>query len=86
MGENATGTLWSAMSSFQAVDFSNPVLAVWNIMLAAKDFMVAIFKMLIWDYAFLEGTWAVVKYALFWPISLALIFSIIMAIRGTSSG
>jgi len=40
-----------------------------------------------WDYPFFQGTWAIVRYALFIPLSIGLIVSLILAaVRGVSSG
>ena len=84
LGANATDTLWSGMTSFQAIDFSNPVTAVGGMVIAMANLMTSLFKMLVWDYSFLTGEWAIFKW-LFMAISFGLVFSIITVLRGVSS-
>jgi len=45
----------------------------------------AFWDMLLWNYAFLTGGWAIFKWIVLYPISAGFIASIIMAVRGTSS-
>jgi uncharacterized membrane-anchored protein YitT (DUF2179 family) len=45
-----------------------------------------IFAALFWDYSFWTGTWNIVRWAFFFPISVGFVFSVVFAIRGTSSG
>ena len=51
----------------------------------AGDFIAAIWAALWFDYAFFTGQYQIIRWALFVPVSIGLIVSIVMAIRGTSS-
>ena len=45
----------------------------------------AIWDMLWWDYAFFTGGWVIFKWVLLFPLSIGLITTIVMAIRGVGS-
>jgi len=83
--EETATTLWSAMTSFEAVSFSNPITAVWNIMIGIWDIIKALFNMFVWNYSFFTGELIIFRYFL-WSISLGVVISLLLAIRGTSSG
>jgi len=85
LGTGETGTIWNVMKSFQAINFSNPLTAVGGIIIAVIDLVKGIFAMLTFDYAFFTGVWEVFRW-LFMSISLGIVVSLVLAIRGVSSG
>lgn len=84
LGTAEAGVFWQAISSFQAVSISDPITAIWSIMVGAWSMIQALFKMLIWDYAFFIDDYLVFRY-LFMSISVGMVVSLLLAIRGTSS-
>ena len=75
----------NAMSSWQGLEFSNPVQAGWSILMGIGTFLGTVWKIMTWDYAFFTGYWVWFRF-LFMAISLGVLFSILLAVRGTSSG
>ena len=67
-------TIWSAMTGFQAIDVTNPLTAVGGVLI------------LTWNFPHIfVGVWSIVRWVLC-AISLGIIISLIMALRGVSSG
>jgi hypothetical protein len=64
----------------------NALTAVVEIVIYIKDLFLAILNALWWNYAFFSGDWQIIKWLICMPISFGIVWSIIMAIRGTSSG
>lgn len=85
LGADEAGTIWGAMSSFQAIEFTNPLTAVGGLIIAATDLTQALFKAFIFNYSFLTGIWFVFR-ILGCCISAGIVVSLILAIRGVSSG
>ncbi len=54
------------------------VVVTWNWVLA---FINALF----WNWTFLQGSWAIVKWILLYPLSIGCVVSLVLAIRGSSS-
>jgi len=77
-------TIWNAISTWQSVNFAD-VTTWWNIFTGLGQMFTAMWNMFIWNYSFLQGDWQYLRWLICFPISLGLIFSIIMAIRGSSS-
>lgn len=84
-GGTGVGTIWSAMTSFSAIDVTNPLTAVWGVMLNLWQMLVGLFEILTWKFSFFVGVWAIFRWILC-AISLGIIISLIMALRGVSSG
>ena len=64
--------------------FTNPLTAIGGFFIFLWEWVQALWQVFWWDYSFFEGTWEILKY-FGWCISIALIVSILMAIRGTGS-
>lgn len=80
------GTMWSALSGFQAIDATNPVAVASGILMSLWQILVAIFQMLTWDFPHIfVGVWSIVRWVLL-AISMGIIISLLMALRGVSSG
>lgn len=84
-GTAVSTTFWSAMTSFEGIEFSNPITAVYTIIVGFVNIVKALFNMLLWNYSFLTGELVIIRYFL-WSISLGMIVSLLLAVRGTSSG
>jgi len=79
-------TLWSVMTGFQAIDVTNPLTAVGGVLIQTWQILVGIFEILTWNFPHIfSGVWAIVRWVLC-AISLGIIISLIMALRGVSSG
>jgi len=78
---NVISTLMTAQ-----IDTSTGLLGIlWSSIILTKDIIVAIWAALWFDYAFFEGQYQIIRWAFFFPVSIGLIISLLMAIRGTSS-
>lgn len=73
----------SLMNTPIVTDFNLLTLPI-DLVLLAKDLFLALIQMLLWNYAFFTGGWEIVRWFLF-AISVGIIVSTIMAIRGTGS-
>lgn len=84
-GDFNTGQLDTLMKP-SGFDFSNPLVAVYSVVKGVWSFFVAFINMLFWNYPTLfTGNWIYVKWLVFMPISGAMVFSIIVIMRGSSS-
>lgn len=64
--------------------FTNPLTAIGGFFILVWDWIQALWSVFWWDYSFFTGTWAILKY-LGWCVSIGIIVSIVMAIRGVGS-
>ena len=83
-GDESTGLLHDLMTTPEISETTNPLNAVWVYATFAWTWIQGIWKMLWFDYSFFQGQWAIVRF-LFISISIGMVWSIILAIRGTSS-
>lgn len=66
--------------------FSNPIGAVVAYVTVAWDYIQNLWGIFWFDYPFFTGSWAILRYALFIPISVGVIVSVVLAaIRGVGS-
>lgn len=80
------GTMWAAMSGFQAIDVTSPVGVATGILMNLWAILAAIFDILTWNFPHIfAGVWQIVRWTLF-AISLGIIVSLLMALRGVGSG
>lgn len=71
-----------AMSSFQTMEFFNPL----SILKVGKDMFFAFFRVITWEYEFFHGYWVWMRF-LFISISLGIMLSLAITLfRGVSSG
>jgi len=73
-----------AMYSFKAVDVTNPLTLIYGVIIGLKDFFVAVFCFLTWDFSMFTGYWAIFRWLLT-AISVGVVTSILLALRGVSS-
>lgn len=84
-GGTGVETIWMGFTSFEIVDYSNPLTAVSGVLVALKDLGVGLFEILTWKFSFFTGSWVIVRFVL-GAISLGVMVSMILALRGTASG
>lgn len=84
-GGTGVETLWSGFTTLQVVDFTNPITVVGGVLVALKDLMVGLFEILTWKFSFFVGPFMIFRFILS-SISLGIMVSLLLALRGTSSG
>ena len=57
---------------------------IWGVFKVTGVWIEAVWSMLWWDYSFLTGTWAALRY-IGWAMSIGLATAVILAIRGVGS-
>jgi len=75
LGTEQAGTLWQLMSSFKAMQWSS----FSSIIVAAGALATALYKMLIFDYAFFTGVWVIFR-VLFVSVSVGIGVSFILSV------
>lgn len=86
-GSNEAGVFYRLLTSYKEIEFTNPLIALGTFVSVAWTYIKDIWAMFWWNYAFFEGSWEIVKYAIFWPISIGLVVSLVLAaVRGVSTG
>jgi len=81
---SGSGVLYDLMT-VPRLDTSNPIGFAWSAVVITGSFVGALWNMLWFNYSFFTGAWSIVRMVVFWPLSIAMILSIILAIRGTTS-
>jgi len=66
-------------------EMTNPISFVVGVFNIVWSYLGVIWNMLWWNYAMFTGVFSVFKY-IGWCISLGVVISLVLAIRGTSSG
>lgn len=84
MGTNESSALNTLLNT-PLVTSNNPV---WGFIQTIFDFDTwsALAHMAFFDFAMFEGTMAIFQWIFFFPLSIAFMLSLLLAIRGTSSG
>lgn len=83
--QGATDSLFNLMNSVHGISFTNPLTALTDILIGVWSITQIFFHMLLWDYSFFTGGFEIVKYIVFWPLSIGFFLSLILAVKGTSS-
>jgi len=79
------GIIWDALVSFKTVDIANPLTVTYGVVIAVYDMMTGLFAMLTWDFPnIFVGPWEVIQWLLF-GISVGIVVSLLLALRGTAS-
>ena len=84
-GGTGVSTIWSGFTVLKVVDFTNPLTAVFGVLVALKDLLVGMFEIMTWKFSFFTGPFIIFRFLL-GSISLGVMVSMILALRGTSSG
>lgn len=83
--QGATDNLFGLINNIRGISFTNPLTALTDILLDIWYTAKIIFSIILWDYSFFSGGYEIVKYIVFWPLSIGFFVSFILAVRGTSS-
>jgi hypothetical protein len=78
----------STLDRLMSPDFSemtNPITFVIGVFNIVWDYLGILWNMLWWNYVMFTGVWAILQY-IGWCISLGVVISLVLAIRGTPSG
>jgi len=69
-------------------DYKIPILGqIAAFVTVAWDYVQVLWDMFWWDYPFFEGSWSLVRYILFIPLSIGAVVALVLAtFRGVSSG
>jgi hypothetical protein len=86
VGTSEQGTLLSSVTALGNLRWTDAVTIFVSGIRALGIVVRLIFGALFWDYSFFTGTWQILRWAFFFPISVGFVFSVILAVRGTSSG
>ena len=82
----ASGSVWGGLFDVSGMEFSNPLSAVWSVVVMTWEFLSNVLTLLLWNYpSIFHGSYAWFRMAFLYPLSAAVIIGVIMAIRGTSS-
>ena len=84
MGTDTTNVFYRVMNP-NFGSFSNPLLAIGGFFIMVWTWIQALWAILWWDYSFLTGSWEILRYA-GWSVTIAMVVSIVLAVRGTGSG
>lgn len=84
-GGTGVATIWKGFTSFQVIEFTNVAAGVWGVLVALKDLCVGLFEIFTWKFSFFAGNFAIFRFIL-GAISLGIMTSLILALRGTASG
>lgn len=84
-GGTGVETIWMGFTSFKVIDWSNIGTGVWGILLAMKELLIGFLEILTWKFSFFSGAWSIIRFILA-AISLGIMTSLILALRGTASG
>lgn len=86
LGRDDAGLLYRLLNSYSEINFGNPLVAIGSMVTGSWQAIGALWGMFWFSYAFFEGTWQIVRFAVFLPISVALAVSLVLAgVRGVSS-
>ena len=84
--DTALQRLQTIMERPEVTEINNPLSFAITFAKKVWSVIKLIWKALWWDYAFFTGVWSIVKYAIFWPISVGMVFSLLIVMRGVASG
>ena len=84
-GGTGVATVWQCLTSFQTIEATNIATVVIDVIIIIKDLFVGLFEILTWKFSFFTGVWIIFRW-LFTAISVGIVVSLLLALRGTSSG
>jgi len=85
LGNSTAGLLSQVITRPEVTEVNNPLTFVATFVTQIWQILKVVWQAFTWDYAFFDGYWAIVRYAIFMPISVGMIVSLLMALRGVSS-
>lgn len=79
------GTLFDTASSFKTLDVSSPLTSSYGVIIKVFSMMKGLWQIISWDFPHIfHGVWAIIRWLLF-AISVGIIISLLLALRGTAS-
>jgi hypothetical protein len=70
------------LSAFGEGGISGFVLGTLNVVTNLDNFIAAVFRMLVWDYSFLTGSFVYIKYLVLYPLSAGMVLSFVRLALG----
>jgi hypothetical protein len=70
------------LTAFGDGGFTGLVFGGWNVIANAPGFLMAVARMLIWDYSFLDGSFVYIKYLVLYPLSAGMVLSFVRLALG----
>ena len=70
------------LSAFGEGGISGFVLGSFNVITNLDNFIVAVARMLVWDYSFLDGSFVFIKYLVLYPLSAGMVLSFVRLALG----
>ena len=83
LGTSTVDTLFTLMRPDFA-SFSNPLTAIGGFFILVWNWIQALWDVLTWNYIFFTGYWEILRYV-GWCISIGVVVSLILAVRGVGS-
>lgn len=83
--QHTNNCMMTLMNSFNGISFTNPLVALSDILIGIGSITQVFFQILLWDYSFFTGGYEIVKYVVFWPLSIGFFLALMLSLRGTSS-
>jgi len=84
-GSGDIGLFHDLLTTHKEISFGNPFTGFLTLIQAGWDYLVLVWRLFWWDYAFFYGTYEIIR-ILCWTISVGIVVSLILAVtRGTSS-
>jgi hypothetical protein len=74
------------IKSWQYISSGNIGTAIYGIVSMPLAVIVAVGRIIFWDFAFFHGSWVVAQYMIWTAIGVAILVSLLLALRGTPSG
>jgi len=84
-GGTGVATVWRCLTSFQTIESASLATVAIGVFIAIKDLFIGLFEILTWKFSFFTGVWIIFRW-LFTAISVGIVVSLLLALRGTSSG
>lgn len=83
----ADSGLWQNLFDVEGLEFSNPITAVYSVLVFAWGLISDLLGILFFQYdSIFYGDWIWFRTIFLYPISVAMIIAFTLAVRGTSSG
>lgn len=86
IGTTQTGILYHLMNDFRGINLSNPITGAWTLISVGWSYIQNLWNVLWFNYAFFVGTASIIRIALFIPISVGFVVTLIITfIKGGSA-
>lgn len=75
-----------AATSFKWMESGNPLLGIAGFIFLPFAGVEAMYRMMVTDYSMFHGGWMIVRWVFVFPIVISIIWTVLLALRGTSAG